>query len=375
MSKLAQSLSVLAVLSPGLLSIACTPAETDQEGAPSMEAEASAESDAESPVAGVSFRTLESNGIRMRVAEAGEGPLVVFAHGWPESWYSWRSQLEAVAAAGFRVAAPDMRGYGETDAPREIDAYDVPTLCRDLVGLIDAYGEEQAVLVGHDWGAAVVWNCSLLHPDRVRAVAAMSVPYRGRGPNPPIEAMKARFGDNFYYMLYFQELDEAGNGIADAEFDAAPAELLRRLYASPDTPREAPSITDPLRSAGGFIARLGTPTEFPSWFDQADLDYYVSQFESAGFRGGINYYRNIGRSWELTPELDGARISQPAFFIAGEQDGVIAGATRDQLEQMLSGVADDLRGVHVLPGAGHWVQQERASEVNELLLEFLRSLD
>ncbi len=326
------------------------------------------------PVDGVVFRTIKTNGIEMRVAEAGEGPLVVFAHGWPESWYSWRHQLTAVAAAGYRAVAPDMRGYGATTAPREIEAYDVPKLCRDLAGLIDALGEKQAVLVGHDWGAAVVWNCSLLQPDRVRAVAAMSVPYGGRGKSEPIAAMRARFGDDFYYMLYFQELDDAGNGIADAEFDADPAALLRRLYASPSTPREPPTITDRLRVAGGFVGRLGLPTEFPPWFDQTDLDYYVSQFASAGFRGGINYYRNIGRSWELTPELDGAKITQPALFIAGEQDVVIGGASKEQLEARMAAVAPDLRGVHLLPDTGHWVQQERPEEVNELLVAFLRSL-
>jgi pimeloyl-ACP methyl ester carboxylesterase len=187
--------------------------------------------------------------------------------------------------------------------------------------------------------------------------------------------MRERFGDNFYYMLYFQELDGQGNGIADAEFDADPANLLRRLYAAPDTPREPPAITDPLRSAGGFAGRIGMPTEFPPWFSQQDLDYYVSQFEKAGFRGGINYYRNIGRSWELTPELNGARITQPSFFIAGAQDGVIAGATAELLEQRIGAVASDLRGVHVLEDAGHWVQQEQAEQVNSLLIEFLNSLN
>ena len=346
--------------------LACSrPQAASEDAAPEPE-----ETLMQSPVAGVSFRTVSSNGLTMRVAEAGEGPLVVFAHGWPESWYSWRDQLPAVAAAGFRAVAPDMRGYGETSAPHEIEAYDVPTLCGDLLGLIDHYGEDRAVLVGHDWGAAVVWNCSLLRPDRVRAVAAMSVPYGGRGPIDPIEAMKQRFGDNFYYILYFQELDENGNGIADAEFAADPESILKRLYASPDTPREAPEITDPLRSAGGFGGRIGMPTEFPPWFDQQDLDYYVSQFRNAGFRGGINYYRNIGRSWELTPQLEGARVEQPALFIAGEQDVVIAGASTEQLEQSMGAVMDDLRGVHLIPETGHWVQQERPDEVNSLLLDF-----
>ena len=201
----------------------------------------------------------------------------------------------------------------------------------------------------------------------------LDVSRRAKGVPPK----KARLGvgDDFFYMLYFQELDEAGNGVADAEFDADLAALLRRLYASPDTPREPPTITDPLRAAGGFVGRLGTPTEFPPWFSEADLDYYVGEFKRAGFRGGINYYRNIGRSWELTPQLDGATIAQPALFIAGESDTVIAGATQEQLEASMGGVAMDLRGVHLLPGSGHWVQQEKANEVHDLLVGFLRSLD
>lgn len=328
-----------------------------------------------SPVAGISFRQVETNGITMRVAEMGEGPLVLFAHGWPESWYSWRHQIPAVAGAGFQAIAPDMRGYGGTDQPQAIEAYDSPTICGDLIGLIDAYGQEQAVLVGHDWGAAIVWQCSLLHPDRVRAVAAMSVPWSPRGPDNPLEQMKAGYGDNFFYMLYFQELDENGMGIADAEFDADPRALFSRIYSSPDTPREPPTITDPKRAAGGWIGRLGTPTELPPWFTEADLDYYVGEFERAGFRGGINYYRNIGRSWELTAQLDGATIEQPSLFIAGEQDSVIRGATKEQLEASLGAVAPGLVGVHLIPSTGHWVQQERAEEVNALLLGFLESLE
>ena len=230
------------------------------------------------------------------------------------------------------------------------------------------------MLVGHDWGAAIVWQCSILHPDRVRAVAAMSVPWSKRGEANPLEQMKQGYGDNFFYMLYFQELDENGVGIADAEFDADPRALFSRIYSSPDTPREPPTITDPKRAAGGWIGRLGTPTEMPPWFTEEDLDYYVSEFERAGFRGGINYYRNIGRSWEMTADHADATIDQPSLFIAGEQDSVIAGANAEQLEASIGTVATQLQGVHLIPSTGHWVQQERAEEVNALLLDFLGSL-
>lgn len=328
-----------------------------------------------SPIAGVTLRQVPVGDLSMRIAEAGnEGPLVLLVHGWPESWYSWRHQLVALADAGYRAVAPDMRGYGGTDAPPEVEDYDVLDLCGDLTGLLDVLGESTAALVGHDWGAAITWNCALLAPERFQAMVAMSVPYGGHAQSDPLASMRQRFGDNFYYMLYFQELDEQGRGVAEAEFDPAPRAILSRLYASPGTPRNPPAVTDPLRSAGGWIPRLGEPTELPPWLSAADLDYYVTQFEHTGFRGGINYYRNIGRNWELTPQLAGAKVKQPALFLAGERDVVIRGATQEQLEATIGPVAEDLRGVHVVPGVGHWIQQEAPEEVNRLLLDFLGGL-
>ena len=325
------------------------------------------------PVEGAEYRVLDVNGIRMRVVEQGEGPLVLLAHGWPESWYSWRHQLPALAAAGYHAVAPDMRGYGGTDAPPAVEDYDIFHLCGDLVGLIEALGEAQAVLVAHDWGAVVARDCVRLEPDRFSAVVNMSVPFGGPGPTSPIETMRRRYGDNFYYILYFQELDADGNGVADAEFDADPRGILSRLYLTGAT-RRPPEVTDPLRSAGGMIPRSGEPTDFPAWIDASELDYYVEEFTRAGFRGGINYYRNFHRNWELTRGLQDVPVSQPAMFIAGENDGVIGGATREVLTTRLRQAATDPRGVHVLPGAGHWVQQQEPQEVNRLLLEFLEGL-
>jgi pimeloyl-ACP methyl ester carboxylesterase len=331
--------------------------------------------DASPPVAGVDFHHYDINGLRMRVAEQGEGPLVLFVHGWPESWYSWRHQIPAVAAAGYHAVAPDMRGYGGTTAPSAVADYDITHLCADLTGLVAELGETEAVLVGHDWGAVAGWQCALLEPDVFRAVVNMSVPYRGRSERSLIDVLQQSYGEKFFYILYFQELDENGNGIAEAEFDADPRGVLSRLYASPDTPREDPSVSDPLRSAGGWIPRLGAPTELPPWLSQEDLDYYVGEFTRAGFRGGISYYRNFHRNWETTPQLAGALVQQPSLFIAGDKDGVIAGATQEQLEEGMSAVIADLRGVHLIADTGHWLQQERPEEVNRLLLEFLASLD
>ncbi len=324
------------------------------------------------PVDGAEYRFLDVNGIRMRVVEQGEGPLVLLAHGWPESWYSWRHQLPALAAAGYHAVAPDMRGYGGTDAPSEIEDYDNFDLCGDLVGLIDALGQEQAVLVGHDWGSLVSRDCVRLEPDRFSAVVNMSVPFGGWG-TAPIENFRSQFGDNFFYILYFQELDTDGQGVAEAEFDADPRGILSGLYLTGAT-RRPPEVTDPLRSAGGWIPRLGEPTDFPAWINGGELDYYVEELTRSGFRGGINYYRNIQRNWELTPELRDVPVSQPAMFIAGENDNVIGGATQEALTASLSQAVTDLRGVHLIPEAGHWVQQQEPQEVNRLLLEFLAEL-
>lgn len=325
-----------------------------------------------SPVAGVHFRMVKTNGITLRVAEAGPkaGQLVVLVHGWPESWYSWRHQMPALAAAGYHVIAPDMRGYGGSDKPANVEDYDILHTSSDIVGLLDAFGEKKAVLIGHDWGAIITWNTVLLHPDRFSAMIAMSVPNGGRGAGPPLAAMRAANGDNFYYIVYHNE----PGGVAEKEYDSDPRGLLSRLYTSKDTPVDPPTVTDPKRSAGGWIPRLGKPKALPHWLTQADLDYFVSQFEHAGFRGGVNYYRNFDRNWEITPQLVGARIKVPVSFIAGEDDIVIRGAKEPALRTQMSRVADDLRDVKLVPGAGHWVQQEKPEVVNAFILDFLKKL-
>jgi pimeloyl-ACP methyl ester carboxylesterase len=241
----------------------------------------------------VQTRLIANNGLRMRIAEAGKAgdPLVILAHGWPESWYSWRHQIDALAGAGFHVIAPDMRGYG---------------VAADMAGIVDEAGADQAVIVGHDWGSLVAWHAALLYPDRFRAVAALSVPYFGRPREAPTQIWKQRHGDRFYYILYHQE-----PGVAEAEYDANPEGLLRMLFSSPDTPRHAPVITDQHKDAGGWIGRWGMPKALPQWLSDEDLEYYVGEFSRAGFRGGLNYYRNFDRNHELMENVD------PVVKIAG----------------------------------------------------------
>jgi pimeloyl-ACP methyl ester carboxylesterase len=313
-------------------------------------------------------RTIRANGIDMRVVEAGSGPLVVLCHGFPELSHSWRHQLPALAAAGYHAVAPDMRGYGGTSRPAAVDEYDILHLTGDVLGLMDALGEERAVLVGHDWGAPVVWNLALRAPERVRGVAGMSVPYTPRSERPPTEVWKRMFGDGWFYILYFQE-----PGVADADLGRDPATTLLRLFSavSGELPASSLSLLTGPSDGRGMVERLPEPDGLPGWLSQAELDHYAETFTRTGFTGGLNWYRNFDRNWELTPELDGAKVEVPALFIAGAGDPVVRMTTLDAMRESVT----DLRGVVQVPGAGHWVQQEKPEAVNAALLEFLAGLD
>ena len=326
---------------------------------------------AESPLPGVSFRFIETNGIRMRVAVAGEsGPLVILVHGWPESWYSWRHQIRALADAGYRVVAPDNRGYGATETPPNVEDYRIEQLAADMVGIIDAYSEEQAIIIGHDWGALIAWNSVLLHPERFSAIAALSVPFgTARAARP--SRMAAQLGDNFNYVTYLVE-----PSASDEEFDADPRNTLRRIYAftSPTWPKKEPVVTDPLRAAGGWLNRLGEPIGLPPWMTEADLDYLAGQFTNHSFRAPINYYRNMDQNWENTSHLAAAKVAIPALFIAGAEDHAIGGANAEQIAAGMALAVPGLRSTVVIPGAGHWIQQEKPAETNRALLDFIRGL-
>ena len=315
------------------------------------------------------FRMVEANRLGFRVALAGEGPLVVLVHGWPESWYSWRHQIAALAGAGYRVAAPDVRGYGGSDKPDAIEAYAIKEMCADIAGLIAALGEDQAILVGHDWGAPIVWNTSLFHPERVRAVAGLSVPHLGRGPMPRIELFRQLYKGRFFYQLYFQE-----PGVAEAELEADVRTSLRKIYYMASGEAKGAGLTADKAADARLLDGLLDPDPFPAWLTPTDLDYYVGEFQRSGFRGPLNRYRTADLDFAQQAELVGRRVEQPAAFIAGSRDPVLRFVPGvDLIERMREQVAD-LRIVRLIEGAGHWVQQERPAEVNAALLEFLRSL-
>jgi pimeloyl-ACP methyl ester carboxylesterase len=317
----------------------------------------------------INHRTVEANGIKLHVAEAGEGPAVVLCHGWPETWYSWRHQLKALAEAGFRALAPDMRGYGRSDRPEPIEAYTQLHIVGDMVGLLDALGISEAAIIGHDWGAPAAWHSALFRPDRFRAVAGLSVPYRPRGRVSAIEAFKAG-GLETIYMMYFQE-----PGVAERELEADVTKSLRRIYYSGSgslPPGQRWQAFVP-KGKGLLDSTFDTAMPLP-WLSVEDLAEYAQDFAASGFRGGLNWYRNLQRNWELMAAYAGAPIRQPSLFIAGSRDGVIRMPGMSADAGMLKKVLPGLKSSTLIDGAGHWVQQEAPDQVNALLIEFLHGL-
>ncbi len=315
-------------------------------------------------MAEITHRTIETNGVKLHIAEAGSGPLVLLVHGWPELWYSWRHQLPALADAGFHAVAPDVRGYGQSDLPQPIEAYSLKSMLPDFTGILDALGEKTAVIVGHDWGAALAWNSAALYPERYRAVVGMSVPHLGRAPMAPTAMLKALFQDNWFYILYFQ-----GPGVAESEFEADVKRTMRTILAGIagfDT-QAAPVIAK--KKGDAFLTGIAAPKDLPDWLTEADIDYFASQFEKTGFRGGLNRYRNMDRDWEQLPELGEKKIEQPALFITGDKDPVKSFAPADAMKAMVPGLKEMIE----IPG-GHWIQQEQPEKVNAALIGFLKGL-
>jgi pimeloyl-ACP methyl ester carboxylesterase len=318
-------------------------------------------------------RFIQVNGIRMHIAEQGQGPLIVLVHGFPELWYNWRHVMPALAAAGYHAVAPDMRGYGQTDAPRDIADYSQLQVAGDIVGLVHALGYEQAVIAGHDWGASAAANCALLRPDIFRAVVQLSVPYsvRTEGAIKPSEANRRRVPQGTqFYVTYYQE-----PGVAEKVLDADPKRTLRMwLYSSSGgTPLEHKARYTFGMNETALDGRT-EPKQLPAWLKPEDLEYYAKEFARTGFRGGLNWYRAQDIFWIETPFLVGRKLLQPMLFIGGADDPWIAQVGRAGVGNLEQSVPNLWKKV-LLPGVGHSIEQEAPTQVNQLLIEFLRDID
>lgn len=320
-------------------------------------------------------KIIQTRTIDISVVDAGTGPLVLLCHGFPETKHAWRHQIKALAEAGFRAVAPDMRGYGNSGAPARVDQYTVFHSVGDMIALLDALGEQSAVIVGDDWGATIAWQAALLRPDRFRAVVALGVPLMGQPPIPPTRIFP-QDDDALFYALYFQE-----PGVAEAEFDRDPGLTLRKLLhaASGEAGARRPGdgTPNPFGMVGrdsGLLDRLPEPAKLPEWLPPADFDQIAKAFRGSGFTGGLNYYRNLDRNWELQQSATGLTVAVPALFMIGERDTGLSIPGMDQIIAAMPVMAPKLRRSHVLQGAGHWLQQERPADVSALLIEFLADL-
>tara|TARA_B100000131_G_scaffold131163_1_gene127859 strand:+ start:274 stop:1263 length:990 start_codon:yes stop_codon:yes gene_type:complete len=322
----------------------------------------------------VEFKIVESNGINIRLAMMGEGPLVIFCHGWPESWYSYRYQLPAVADAGFKAVAYDVRGYGESDKPHEIEAYTMRNMTNDVVGIIDALGYDTAITIGHDWGGPIALNTAALNEDRISATGTLSVPFTGRGPMPTLDLWKEIYKDRFFYQLYFQK-----EGVAEEEFESDLSRSLFMTYTNSDgrgmkfnfEKSQSGSVPEKTKDST-FLEGMEMFEDFPNWFTKEDLDYFVSQFEISGLRGPFNRYRAQNIDWHEIPELEGKILEQPAFFITGTLDPVNFFVPSDQsLTDRIKPNYKNLLFAEELESIGHWTQQEAPEEVNSFIIDFL----
>ena len=315
----------------------------------------------------ITHRFVQTNGIRMHIAEQGKGPTVLLLHGFPELWHMWKAQMAALADAGFHAVAPDLRGYGQTDGPAAPDTYTSLHQAGDIVGLIDALGEERVVVAGHDWGALVTWTTCLVRPDRVSAAIVLSIPYLPRGDMSLLASARAASGEG-YYMNYFQT-----PGVAEAEFERDTRETFLKLVCGvpkSGVPRGSGLIVQP---GQGMLDGLASPAALPPWFTEEELAYSASEFKRTGFTGGFNYYRMLDKSWELMAPWNRAKVMTPALFIYGDKDPVVSSPRmREQIASMHVDVPNLTKSV-CLAGAGHWIQWERAQEVSAEMIAFLPS--
>ena len=325
----------------------------------------------------IEFKHVKSNGIKLRLAMMGDGPLVIFCHGWPESWYSYRHQLPAVAAAGFKAVAYDVRGYGESDKPHEIESYSMKNMTDDVIGIVDALGYDTAITIGHDWGGPIALNTAALNEHRITATGTMSVPFTGRGPMPTLDLWREIYKDKFFYQLYFQK-----EGIAEEEFESDLKRSLFMTYTNSDgrgmkhnLEKGQSGLMPQKDKHSSFLEGMEVFEDFPDWFSPEDLDYFVSQFEMSGLRGPFNRYRAQNIDWHELTELEDKILEQPAFFITGSLDPVNFFIPSDQtLIDRISPNYKELKFAEEFEGIGHWTQQEIPNEVNELIIKFLKEV-
>ncbi|MFE2989033.1 alpha/beta fold hydrolase [Streptomyces sp. NPDC059262] len=320
-------------------------------------------------VAEPTHRLVDGPAGRIHLVEQGTGPLVLLVHGFPETSYSWRRQLPALAAAGYRAVALDVRGYGRSSKPADPTAYGMLDLVADNVAVVHALGERSAVLVGHDWGATIAADSALLRPDVFRAVALLSVPYTPPGGPRPSDVFAGMGGDEELYVSYFQE-----PGRAEAEIEPDVRGWLAGIFAalSADT-MPAPGAPDPhFVPRGGRMRDRFPAGRLPAWLDEAELDVYAEEFERTGMTGALNRYRNMDRDWADLAAHAGAPVTQPSLFIGGALD-----ASTTWLSDAIAAYPTTLPGLrssHLLDGCGHWIQQERGDDVNRILLDWLAGL-
>ncbi|MFI8480656.1 alpha/beta fold hydrolase [Pseudomonas sp. NPDC078700] len=305
---------------------------------------------------------LKVNGINLHVHSDGpeQGRPIWLLHGFPECWHSWREQIPALVADGYRVYIPEMRGYGRSDAPHDVNAYDVLTICADIQASMTALDQHEVCIVGHDWGAMIAWHLALLEPQRVSTLVTMSVPFAGRGKRPAIEVMREHFAEHFNYIIYFQQ-----PGIAEQELNAD-IERSLRIFMQGASSSDLLLQQRPANST--LFDGIEAPYTLPDWCSAEDFTLYVEAFKKHGFRGALNWYRNFERNWQKTEFLQDVTVEQPTLFLVGDQDPVatLEAHTISRMPNRVSNLEQ-----HQLTECGHWIQSEKAEEVNTLLLAFL----
>ena len=325
------------------------------------------------------FKFIDTNGITLRAAVEGEGPLIIMVHGCPESWFSWRRQIPVIAEAGYKVVAIDVRGYGGSDKPHAIEEYTLKKIGADIIGIIDFFEEDQAILIGHDWGGPIVWYTSLLNENRISAVAGLSVPYFPQREVSPLDAFEVIYKDKFFYQLYFQK-----EGVAESEFEPDLRKYLESTYFSIDARGMKKQFENPLNAMnkGPNAKYLDDVVEFesyPDWINEDEMNYLINEFENSGMRGPLNRYRAQRIDFEELKDFRDKKLKQPAALMVGSLDPVnffIGDGYKDteHLKEVFEPVYENLIKTELIKDVGHWTQQEAPEEVNRFLLDFLKQI-